>query len=164
MVCKSIRIHCGHCFKSGCRIVEVAQRVKAQDAVTHKGHCHGEPSLHFVSVPFWASLPAKCLSAELQLAKRTGLQISELNLTFPWLYTGQSLFISFQAFGLQHCLRCCPNSVTPGPSLGTIRHLNHTCQTNCFVGENGDTFGTVGNRPKSLTFPPNAFCIIKVNR
>lgn len=72
------------------------------DAKTHKGHRHGEPrqSLPSVSVPFWASLHAKCLSAELQLAKRTGLQISELNLTFPWLYTGQSLFISSQVFGL----------------------------------------------------------------
>lgn len=79
--------------------METAQWVKPHDVLTYKGHHHAEPSLPSVSIPFWASLPAKCLSTELQLAKCTGLQISQLNLTLSWLYTGQSLFIFFQALG-----------------------------------------------------------------
>lgn len=98
-MCGAICNHREHCFKSGSRLTEIAQRVKAHDAVTHKWHHHAEPCLPSISTAFWASLRAKCLSPELQLAKCTGLQISELNLTVSWLYTGQSLFISFQASG-----------------------------------------------------------------
>lgn len=102
-----------------------AQWVKAHDAVTYKGHHHAEPSLPSVSTPFWASLEAKCLSPELQLAKCTGLQISESNLTVSWLYTGQSLFISFQASGSKTAYDVDQLS-NSGPSLGTIGYLNHT--------------------------------------